>query len=60
MAVQVDFGMGGDNPLDIVKFFDDYDQDTTFSGAERFDNSMRPAHFQASGHWPPAPLRLLA
>lgn len=48
VVLQVDFSMGCNNPMDIVKFFDEFDDKTAFLGSSRHDNSLLPRYFQAS------------
>lgn len=43
---KVNFSMGSKNPMDVVKFFDEWEDQTSFSGSSRRDNSMMPKYFQ--------------
>ncbi len=43
----MDFSKGEKNPLDVVKFFDEYDSEASFKGKARtMDIGMLPANFQ--------------
>lgn len=43
---KVDFSMGRKNPMDVVKFFDDWDDETAFVGSSRPGHSLIPRYFQ--------------
>ena len=45
-ALQVNFSMGADNPMDKVHFFKDFDSDEKYRITGRNENSMMPSHFQ--------------
>lgn len=51
LVLQVDFSMGRKNPMDVVKFFDEWEDKTAFLGSSRPDNSLIPRYFQASRHF---------
>ena len=45
--VQVNFGMGADNPLDKVRFFQNFRDTESFAIDSEAQNSMMPQHYQA-------------
>lgn len=43
---KVDFSMGRKNPMEVVKFFDEWNDEKSFLGSSRPDNSFIPHYFQ--------------